>query len=371
VGATTHEADEIEYRRNAGQARGARSSHFDFGTDSLAGLQIDARLDSHFDVVLQGVTRQRASGDWSPRLSQGFLRYSPDDSLVLRAGRIGFDIYLLAESRQVGYSYLAVRPSPEFYGQITNDDIDGLDVAYTRRVGRGLFKARVFGGDNSGEMAFADRSTADTVGDVYGATFDYIYRGWTARIALVQFNYDAGADVALLVGALRATGFPSATSVADDLDHDSFRSDGVQVGLAYDDGPMLAQVLYGAVTSDSIAGPGYDKLYALFGYRFGTWTPFAAFSSSSDRNRIIDAGLPDVPMLAPINAAVVATQKASRSTQHTTSVGLRYDFNSHLDFKLQLDRTDVRDSSLMFDYRPAAGTPYDMTVVTAAVDFVF
>ncbi len=135
---------------------GAESGELDFGTDSIAGLQIDAALNSKFDVVVQGVTRQRADGDWTPRLSQGFLRFSPDDSLVLRAGRIGYDIYLLAESRQVGYSYLAVRPSPEFYGQITNDDIDGLDVAYTRRIGRGLFKARVFGGAGSGELAFAD-----------------------------------------------------------------------------------------------------------------------------------------------------------------------------------------------------------------------
>jgi hypothetical protein len=265
LGATTHSTDGVEYRRTTGQARGAESGELDFGTDSLAGLQIDARLNSKFDLVLQGVTRLRADGDWSPRLSQAFLRYSPDDSLVLRAGRVGYDIYLLAESRQVGYSYLAVRPSPEFYGQITNDDIDGLDVAYTRRVGRGLFKARAFGGAGSGELAFADGTTSDSIGDVYGATFDYIFRGWTARLALVQFNYEASPEIPMLIGALRATGFPSAVSVADDIDKKVYRSEGVQVGMAYDDGPMLAQLMYGIVGSDSIAGPEFDKLYALVG----------------------------------------------------------------------------------------------------------
>jgi hypothetical protein len=54
------------------------------------------------DVVLQGVSRMRADGDWTVRISQGFVRWSPDESWVLRAGRIGYDIYLLAESRQVG-----------------------------------------------------------------------------------------------------------------------------------------------------------------------------------------------------------------------------------------------------------------------------
>ncbi len=50
---------------------------------------------------------------------------------------------------------------------------------------------------------------------------------------------------------------------------------------------------------------------------------------------------------------------------------MRYDLNSHVDFKFQVDRTHVRDTSLIFDYRANAGTPYDMTVITAAVDFVF
>jgi hypothetical protein len=371
LGVVRHDTDGIAYRRNVGQGGGAEAGTLDLETDSVAGLQINTRLSDKFDVVLQGVTRQRADGDWNPRLLQGYLRFSPDDALVLRAGRIGYDIYLLAESRQVGYSYLAVRPSPEFYGQITNDDIDGLDVAYTRRLGRGLFKARVFAGSSSGEMAFADHTYTDAVGDIYGATFDYIYRGWTARIALAQFNYDTDADIRLLAGALRATGMPSAIAVADDIDHPAVRAGGIQVGVAYDDGPMLAQLMYGAGNSDSIGGPDFDKLYALFGYRFHKWTPFASFASSRDRNPIHDAGLPDIPMLAPLNAAVVQIQRGTRSTQRSTSVGVRYDFNSHVDFKFQADRTHVSDSSLMFDYRPDAGTPCDLTVISAAVDFVF
>jgi hypothetical protein len=371
LGATTHDADGVEYRRNTGQGEGVESGEVDFGTDSLAGVQFSARISSKFDVVVQGVGRQGADGDWSARVSQGFLRWSPDESLVLRAGRVGYDIYLLAESRQVGYSYLAVRPSPEFYGQITNDDIDGADVSYTRRMGRGLVRARLFGGSGSGELAFTDGTRSDTVGDVYGGTLDYIYRGWTGRVAFVQFNYDAAPAVPLLVGALRATGFPSASAVADDLDKKAFQSDGVQIGFAYDDGPVLAQLMYGAVSSDSLAGPEFDKTYALFGYRFGQWTPFLAQASSTDRNPVRDAGLPPIPQLAPLNAAVVGIQTATRSTQRTTSLGLRYDLSSHIDFKLQVDFTHVNDSSLVFDRRPVPGTPFDMTVVTAAMDFVF
>src|SRR3954465_10318033 len=70
LGATTHGTDGIEFRRNTGQGHGAEADELDFGTDSIAGVQIDARLSSKFDVVLQGVTRQRADGDWSPQVTQ-------------------------------------------------------------------------------------------------------------------------------------------------------------------------------------------------------------------------------------------------------------------------------------------------------------
>jgi len=371
IGATTHDTDGIEYRRNTGQARGAESGELDLGADSVAGLQIDTRLSPKFAVVLQGVTRQRASGDWKPRLSQGFLRFSPDGSFVIRAGRIGYDAYLLAESRQVGYSYIAVRPSPDFYGQISNDDLDGLDVAYTHRVGRGLLKARVYGGDSSGELAFADRTHSEFDARIAGATFDYLYGGWTARVAFLRFDIEGDASLPLLAGALRATGFPSAIAVADDIDEREVRSQGLQFGLAYDDGPMLAQVMYARIDSTSIAGPTVSKLYAQFGYRVSQWTPYAAYASSRDLERVHDAGLPDIPMLAPLNAAVVGMQDSMRSTQHTLSLGVRYDLSSNVDLKFQADRTHVADSSLMFDYRPDAGAHVDMMVFTAAVDFVF
>lgn len=371
LGADTHDTDGIEFRRNTGQAHGAAAGKIDFGTDSIVGVQLDARLGSKFDVVVQGVSQQRADGDWTPQLTQGFVRWSPDDSFVVRAGRVGYDIYLLAESRQVGYSYLAVRPSPEFYGQITNDEIDGADLSFTRRVGRGLVRARAFGGAGSGEAAFVDGTHGSVKSDVYGATLDYIWRGWTGRLAFVQVNYGGGDELPLLVDALRTTGMPSAAAVADDLDQSRFQSNGVQVGFAYDEGPMLAQVMYGTVTSDSIAGPGFDKFYGLFGYHVRELTPFVAFASSRDRHPVHDAGLPDIPQLAPLDAAVVAIQKSTRSTQHTISLGARYDFTPHFDLKLQVDRLSFTDSSIVFDRRPVPGGPADLTVISAAVDFVF
>jgi hypothetical protein len=369
--ATTHDTDDIEFRRSASQGHGVAANDIEMYTDSIAGVQFNARLSSKFDFVLQGVSRQHADGDWDVEMSQGFVRFSPDQSWVLRAGRLGYDIYLLAESRQVGYSYLALRPSPEFYGLLTNDQIDGADIAFTRRVGSGLVRARVFGGDGAGELAFSDGTFTNPGADVYGAVLDYLNRGWTARVALVKFDYESGAALASLAAALRMTGAPESVAIADGLDHKVLSSTGLQLGIAYEDGPLQSQVLYAISSSDSIAGPDLKALYTLVGYRLHDFTPYASFASSRDDHAARTTGLPDIPMLAPLNGAVAAIQAPMRSTQDTTSVGVRFDVSSHFDVKLQVDRVSLRGSSLNFDRRTPAGSPANMTVVAVAVDFVF
>jgi hypothetical protein len=144
----------------------------------------------------------------------------------------------------------------------------------------------------------------------------------------------------------------------------------VQLGIAYDDGPLQAQVLYGTVTSESITGPDVDKFYSLVGYRVRQWTPFASFASSKDRNPYVTSGLPAIPVFAPLNGAISLIQQNTHSTQHSVSVGVRYDFAPHFDLKVQVDRVTLRDSSLMFDRRLQGGGA-DMTVIAAALDFVF
>lgn len=370
--ATTQQgASDVDYRRYIGQPRGVSDGELQLYTDSIAGAQIDFALNDNFSLTAQGVSRMRPDGDWAIELSQAYLRWSPDDSLVVRAGRVGYDIYLLAESRQVGYSYLAVRPSPEIYGLLGNDEVEGGDVTYTHRLGHGLGRVRFFGGASSNQAARVDGTYTDTAAKIYGAVFDYLYRGWTGRVALVNFSYEPDPMFTQLAAGLAMTGVPQSVTMARGLSRDELTSNGVQLGLVYDDGPLQGQMLFTRIDSDSIAGPDLENVHAQVGYRLRQWTPFAAFASGRDRSDIRGTGLPDIPMFAPLNGAIHQIQSSLRTTQHTSTVGVRYDLSSHFDFKLQVDRVNLRDSSLMLDHRFPPGGPVDMTVVAAGVDFVF
>jgi hypothetical protein len=371
LGFTTHDAEGIEFRRNVGQGHGVEAHDIDFQPDSLAGLQLNANLLPRLDFALQGVTRATAEGDWAPRITQAFLRYSPDESLVLRAGRFGYEIYLLSESRQVGYSYLAVRPSQDFYGLVTNDEVDGVDVSWTTRLGPGVFKARAFGGEGSDETALPDGTTWAAGSNALGATLDYSYRSLTARVAVLEVSYGANAELRGLGGALVSTGMPPAVAIGQDLLASAQESRGMQLGLAYDNGPLQAQLLYGRITSDSIAGPNVNAFQAQVGYRLHDWTPYISFAKSQDRSPVRSTGLPELPELLPAIEMVRLLQDNMRASQHSTSLGARWDFSSNWAFKAQVDFTDIHDSALNFDRRPPDAGGTRMTVLTAVIDFVF
>lgn len=368
---TTQESDDLEFRRHAGQPSGLESGRVDIFTDSIAGAQVNFRAGTDVDMVLQAVTRLNVDGDWHPTITQAFVRYSSDESLTLRAGRIGFDIYLLAESRQVGYSYVPLRPSVEFYGLLANDSIDGGDVSYTRRIGSGLVRGRLFAGRGSDEMAFSDGGNQALESEVVGASFDYIVGGWTARIAGGRWRYDVNSEAPMLVEALRMTGMPQALAVAGQLDQSTFKTWGVQFGVAYDEGPLKAQLMWSVLDSDPIFGPDTRGLYAFAGYRLGQWTPYASFSRSRDVAPVVSTGLPDLPEFAPLEQAVLGMQYGARTTQRTASVGVRYDIARNVDFKLQVDRARIQDSALVFDRRIGPRDDADMTVIALALDFVF
>ena len=151
----------------------------------------------------------------------------------------------------------------------------------------------------------------------------------------------------------------------------SQESQGMQLGVAYDDGPLQAQLLYGHIISDSISGPNIDALQAQVGYRVQDFTPFLAFAKSQDRNPIRSTGLPGAPELLPVILTVQGMQESTRATQHTMSAGVRWDFAPNWALKAQADFASLDDSALNFDRRGPGAADAEVTVLTATLDFVF
>lgn len=107
---------------------------------SVAGLQLDADLLPKLSFTIQGIAKERTKQDLFNFLDWAFLRYQLTPNTVIRAGRMGIDLFMLSEYRNVGFAYLWAHPILEFYMPISLSHFDGFDLKYSRRIDPGFLE---------------------------------------------------------------------------------------------------------------------------------------------------------------------------------------------------------------------------------------
>jgi hypothetical protein len=369
---TWQNTDGLEFRRNAAQPRGAAAGEVQLATDSLIGLQLNGRWNEQLEAVLQATSRLNPDNTWRPEITRGFARYQPDESLMLRAGRIGYDIYLGADSRDIGYSYLTIRPPVEVYGIVPNDHFDGADATFTHPLGDGLARANVYAGRTS--STFIQPNGAEAVLDgnkVWGGSLGYLYKSWDFRVGVGTYLLAQAAAVDPLIAALTMTGVPESLALANELAKKGRKTNYFQASIAYDGGPLQAQLFAARLDAESAPGTKENLGYALLGYRVGKLTPYTVFSIVESYAEVMPTGLPNIPPFAALNAAAEATQTALQATQHTLSLGVRIDVAPKMDVKLQIDRVWLKQTNLILDSNVPPLTRATMTVIGLGLDFIF
>ncbi|HET9106497.1 MAG TPA: hypothetical protein VFN79_04845 [Steroidobacteraceae bacterium] len=370
LGALYQNARGLAYRRSISQGHGARAGEVDFGTDSLLGLQLAGRVTDDFDAQVQTVLRRNAAGVWRPELARAFLRYRPNPAVMVRAGRIGLGVYLLANTVDVGYSYLTIRPPAEVYGLLASEHFDGADVALSRQIGGGVGRIRVLGGHLPYQTAMPDGSVITFPNmKVVGMTADFLYRAWQTRAALLAIHVPERADP--VATALARTGFPQAMELADELNRSPQNTYAVEIGALYEGDPLQGALVLVHINSDYLQGPKSNSGFAQLGYRIAQLTPYLALSMTENFATARRTGLPSLPVFEPLIAAAQEDQTALQTTQRDLSLGVRYDFAPHMDIKAQIDRIWLHQSALIFDYNVPPPGHTALTVFGLALDFAF
>jgi hypothetical protein len=370
IGAVYQNAGGLAYRRDINQGHGARAGEVDLGTDSILGLQVTGKIATGLDAQVQGTVRRNEDGVWRPQLERAFLRYQTGPSVMVRAGRIGLGLYLLADAFDVGYAYLTIRPPVEVYGLLAADEFDGIDATFSRRLGGGVGRVRVLGGRWPFDVAQAGGTSVTIENDsILGVTADYLIGDWQTRAALLQIHIPGGADP--VAPALAQTGFPQAVTLAGELNRPEQNSYGAEIGATYQGDPLQASLVYVHLNSDYLQGPKFNSVLALLGYRIAQVTPYADFAMTDNFGAVRASGLPPLPVFQPLIAAAQEDQTADQTTQRDFSVGLRYDFAPHVDLKAQIDRVWLHQSELIFDYNVPPPGHTSLTVYGLAVDFAF
>jgi len=376
-GVVRSSTDDAEFIRDVSQPKGVKTG-LDAGLDSRLGLQANLRLGEDWELVAQGVAKRRFDHGFRPELSWAFLKWDATDALSMRAGRLGFDVYQLADSRNVGYSYLWVRPPVEFYGGIPITEFDGGDLVVSGPLAGGFGRWKVFGGKAQGRIPSSDTATFDLRGSpLLGSLGDFRRGDWWFRLAYAQLQFKAefNADVDAMLAALRnplvGALNPAASALADELSIRDKWARYLSLGVVFERGAFQSHLGLSRTSSQTLGVPLTHAGYLTLGYRQGTWTPYLSLAAVKSTPTPRSAGLPDLYPFSLLNAGVQQFLSTNQNDQRSLALGLRWDFHRNLCLKAQVDVIQASEITHQLWWRPAPTWNGRATVATLVLDVVF
>jgi hypothetical protein len=299
-----------------------------------------------------------------------FANWEPDPRLALRAGRIGADFMMLADSRLVGYSYLSVRPPTDFFGPLFFSHFDGADVSGTLPLGNGLLRGKLFAGKTQ-EKSAGTLGTWDTSGSpVSGLVLDYVTGPWQFRANAARIRFAGDMNTSMLSDPLRfagSFGVAGANAAADTLQTKDTVTRFLSLGVVYDKGPLQVQGMLNRIRHETGLVQDSHAGYLLAGYRLGTLTPYAGVSWWKTKSRT-DLPVVQDPTLNGVYNQFIAGSHVDRTTY---TLGTRWDLRNNMALKFQWDAVRASaDTSFSFA-NVDSGWNGKTDVLSITLDFVF
>ncbi|MFM9434708.1 hypothetical protein ACFDR9_001769 [Janthinobacterium sp. CG_23.3] len=334
------------------------------GVDSNLGIQATAKFNDRLSLTGQGLVRKYATDHFGAELAWAFAKYKLSDDFNVRVGRIGLPVYMISDFRNVGYANTMIRPPAEVYRQVTADYFDGVDLIYqhsfddttvTAQFGLGQSKARQ---PNNARIEYKPVTALHVL----------LENGpFTLRFGRADATFSVR-DNARLNGLLASLRKFGQGAVADQLDVNDVKGSFTSLGFGLDYKNFLVQSEYAVRKTESRAVMDTSSWYAMFGYRYGTVTPYYYYG---DIKQDSARGFPGMPAAGPLAALTAgANSVAKAALQSTHAVGLRWDFHKSAALKVQIDRVKPRDGAGAF-VNAAPGFTGPVNVYAAGIDFVF
>jgi hypothetical protein len=358
AGFTISDTDEAEFVRGS-QPTGADSDG-DVGVDSIAGVQATAQFTDKLSGTTQVLLRRLYEEGFELDVPLAFVKAQVTDDFAARVGRLPLPAFLVSDFRHVGYANTWIRPPNEVYGQVPIDNVDGLDVLYSRSLGSVDFSGQAFFGRSDVDLG----TTGVKVRDFWGVNASATFGPLTLRAGRTQSELTLNiAQANSLIAGLRQAGF---TALANELSPVARKSVFTGYGALLDWNNLIVQV---EETESEVGGFPADTSarYALVGYRVNKFTPFAMYAEkevdSARTSTVVPQVGPLIPLALGVNALIAGTE------QNTVSAGVRWDAADSVAVKFQWDHVDPEGAGLFKNVQ--AGFDGPVNVIGFAVDVVF
>ncbi len=364
LGLARSSSDNAEFIRDLSQTHGIKGGEWSGRIDSIFGLQANWLMTPEWEFVSQAISRLHYDKSHNPELMLAFAKWEPNAQTTMRVGRLGADFMMRADSRLVGYSFLPVRPSVDFFGPLFFSHLDGADLVLGAPVGTGILRGKVFLGKTH-EKAAGTPGIWDTSGSpIRGWVLDYTVGNWQLRANAAQIRYANEIKKFDIDTQLRLAG---ATAAADSMIAKDKTSRFLSFGVVYENGPLQVQGMLNRIQQESRVFEDSHAAYVLAGYRLGSWTPYAGVSYWKTKAETYEAGS-GVPAL---DASYRSYMSASRADQHTYTLGTRWDVWTNTAFKFQYDAVQGKPASKFPFATSNAQWNGHTHVLSMTMDFVF
>jgi hypothetical protein len=379
VGAVHSNNDQADYLVDAFKPNGpGYTRSWSTDVDTRLGLQLAGQITSTLSAVVQVLSQQSSQDSYRPGLEWANVRWQPTPEFSVRAGRVVLPVFMVTDTRRVGYANPWVRPPVEMYAMVPVTHSDGVDASYRMQVGDFANTLQGTAGTSKSDFPAAAGFGSGTanVHRLYAANDTLEFGAATFRVSGGQ------ADLAIaayqpLTDALNAFG-PVGQDLAQRWIPIGKHVTYVGLGASYDPGRWFAMAEWGRFDTRSLLGTKV-AWYVSGGYRFGKVTPYATYAQARADSPTSIAGLPVAafpPAVQPTAAFVnnyLSQQIALIPRQSTLSLGARWDFAKNAALKAQYDWVDLAAGSTgTFGHvQPGFAPGGRVGLLSVAVDFVF
>jgi len=381
LGVMATDTHKMGYYRDINQPADGATDHLNLKTDSRLGLQVTRSFSDTFSATAQVVSRLQWDGSFKPEVNWAFLKWSPTPTLDLRAGRLGVEFNSMGDARDVGYSYLPVRPPQELYGKFGTNNFTGMDVTSTFPLGGALsLRVKAWGGSMVGKSPLRGydqplRLDGNPTGGLT-AELSGTYWRFKASWSTLKIKHDWPGNTPAISDYLDQF----AVILNDPVLHDTgtslrllnMRHDYFTGMFAWERGPLQFQVELERTRSDRLIFPDNWSGMTLLGYRLGKVVPYAMFGREVASHPEVNLGsLPSVPVQGPLLADLIRNAlHFTKVDQATISAGARWDFRPGACLKFQVDQVKTFDSNGFF-FALEPGWNGKARVFSVTLDFVF
>lgn len=385
LGVAFNHDDQADYVAAYEELEGVgRTQSKDYGLDTVFGIQADAALAPGLSATVQMQSRRLSNGSSTPYFEWANLKYQFNPDLSIRLGRVVTPMFMVSESRAVGYAQTAARLPGEVYLLNPITYVDGGGITQQFEIGNTLMAANFTSGKLSQKLpTIFDDLNIDY--DINLASISAEHDNSTFRLSLARavldFNNDTLALLDEVIRILDVQGIAGASQYRELARVHDFRADFLDIGYLYDRGQWQVQAEFIARRSDAYIVTDNDAFYLQGAYRIGSWTPFLRYSqanSLNDRSKVptLSTGNDDSELLALMVDGVngFGIDLKTLDERSAWTLGTRWDVADNYALKLQYDAiTKPEGSATLFtNYTDRfRDTRQHVDVYAVTLDFVF